>query len=49
MRKNVVQMKQIVEKMNLKNLTPDVELSDKAVVVNSKYIEYQKSLLYSFH
>lgn len=30
MRKNVVQMKQIVEKMNLKNLTPDVELSDKA-------------------
>lgn len=31
MRKNVVQMKQIVEKMNLKNLTPDVELSDKAV------------------
>ena len=27
MRKNVVQMKQIVEKMNLKNLTPDVELS----------------------
>ena len=33
MRKNVVQMKQIVEKMNLKNLTPDVELSDKAVEV----------------
>ena len=26
-------MKQIVEKMNLKNLTPDVELSDKAVEV----------------
>ena len=33
MRKNVVQMKQIVEKMNLKNLTPDVELSDKVVEV----------------
>ena len=33
MRKNVVQVKQIVEKMNLKNLTPDVELSDKAVEV----------------
>ena len=33
MRKNVVQMKQVVEKMNLKNLTPDVELSDKAVEV----------------
>ena len=33
MRKKVVQMKQIVEKMNLKNLTPDVELSDKAVEV----------------
>ena len=33
MRKNVVQMKQIVEKMSLKNLTPDVELSDKAVEV----------------
>lgn len=33
MRKNVVQMKQIVEKMNLKNLTPDVELNDKVVEV----------------
>ena len=28
-----VSLKEIVEKMNLKNLTPDVELSDKAVEV----------------
>ena len=38
MRKNVVQMKQIVEKMNLKNLTPDVELSDKVVSVPSAFV-----------
>ena len=33
MRNNVVEMKRVVEKMNLKNLTPDVELTDKVVEV----------------
>lgn len=33
MRQQVVEMKQIVEKMNLKNLTPDVDLTEKAVEV----------------